>query len=150
MVYNLNNKKAYHFLISRIEKIDSKTIPQWGTMNPAQMMAHCAEIQEATNGKKINSPFFLKLFMPIIKKMVVNGKYKKNTKTHPAFKQINVHGFDEEKKRLLTALKIFYLTEPSQMKLIKHSFFGFMTNDEKGQAMYKHLDYHLKQFGILL
>ena len=86
--------------------VDSWTQPQWGSMTAAQMLAHCAEIQEVSNGKELkNTPFIAKLFRGMIRKMVINDKpYPKNTKTHPQYLQTKACDFANEKKRLLDAL----------------------------------------------
>ena len=86
---SLYASEVYENCQSRIGQLTPETQPQWGSMTAAQMLAHCAEIQEVSNGKELkNTPFIVKLFRSMIRNMVVNEKpYPKNTKTHPQYLQ---------------------------------------------------------------
>ncbi len=119
-------------------------------MTSAQMLSHCAEILEVTNGKELkNTPFMVKLIGGIIRRMVLSEKpYPKNSKTHPQYMKESDHDFEAEKKRLLTALEEFKNAGIEGTNQHKHPLFGVMTADEKGWSMYKHLDHHLTQFGV--
>ncbi len=141
---------VYQECLARLHKIEEDTKPHWGSMTAAQMMAHCAEIQEVANGKKLEkTPFMARLFKGFIRKMVVNDKpYPKSTQTHPQYKQIEDKNFPEEKARLLEALQKFQRMDPQQAANIRHPLFGTMTIEEKGWSSYKHLDHHLTQFGV--
>ena len=48
---SLYSSEVYEKCQSRIEQLTSETQPQWGSMTAAQMLAHCTEIQEVSNGK---------------------------------------------------------------------------------------------------
>lgn len=119
-------------------------------MTAAQMLAHCAEIQDVSNGKELRgTPFVVKLFKGMIRNMVVNEKpFPKNTKTHPQYRQTSDRDFEEEKRRLLEALDKFVNADVAQSERFEHPLFGSMTAEEKGWSMYKHLDHHLRQFGV--
>ena len=65
---SLYSSEVYENCLNRIEQLTSETLPQWGTMTAAQMLAHCSKIQEVTNGKELkNTPFIVKLFRGIIR-----------------------------------------------------------------------------------
>lgn len=144
---SLYTPDVYQRCLERIERLTAQTSPQWGSMSAAQMLAHCAEILEVSNGKPLQkTPFLARLFKGMIRNMVVNEKpYPKNTRTHPQYKQTAERDFDTEKARLLGALAQFKeeegLTKP-------HPLFGAMSVEEKGWSAYKHLDHHLDQFGV--
>lgn len=146
---NLYKQEVHKECLDRIDQISQDTQPQWGKMSAAQMFAHCAEIQEVTNGRELKgTPFIVKLFKGFIKKMVLSEKpYPKSTQTHPQYKQHNDKDFEEEKARLKKALQNFVDNE-SRAEEIKHTLFGTMSREEKEWAMYKHLDHHLTQFGV--
>ena len=97
---NLYSTEVYENCLNRIEQLTPETQPQWGTMTAAQMLAHCSEIQEVSNGKELkNTPFIAKLFRGMIRKMVLNDKpYPKSTKTHPQYLQTKACDFANEKK----------------------------------------------------
>jgi hypothetical protein len=118
-------------------------------MNVAQMLAHCAEIFEVTNGKELKgTPWFVKLMGGLIKRMVLSPKpYPKETGTHPQYVVADERQFETEKQRLLNALEQFATADKAIAEQRKHPIFGTMTLDEQGWSMYKHLDHHLAQFG---
>lgn len=132
--------------LKRIDSIAPETVPQWGKMDAAQMLAHCAEVLDVSNGKPLTgTPFIAKLFKGYIKKMVIGPKpYPKSTQTHPQYLQTEPRDFEEEKQRLLGSLEKMKGMEGEK---VEHTLFGVLSKEEKGWAMYKHLDHHLQQFG---
>ena len=104
-------------------------------MTAAQMLAHCAEIQEVSNGKELkNTPFIVKLFRGMIRKMVINDKpYPKNTKTHPQYKPKLVILPMKKSACLMHWAKFVDGKEKSEA--LEHPLFGKMTGEEKGWGM---------------
>ncbi len=147
---SLYTPEVHQQCLSRIGQLTPKATPGWGSMTVAQMLAHCAEIQEVWNGKALlNTPFLAKLFKGVIRRMVVSDKpVPKNSGTHPQFKQISDRDFEDERMRLLDALDRFTRIDEDQRRKLVHPLFGVMTDDERGWSMYKHLDHHLSQFGV--
>ncbi len=145
--HSLYNSEDYRAFLSRIDQLSAESEPQWGSMATAQMLAHCAEILEVSNGKELkNTPFIARLFKGMIRKMVVGDKpFPKNSKTHPQYIQTEECDFETEKARLLAALEAFIQAENSSGR--PHPLFGTMTHDEKGWSAYKHINHHLAQFG---
>jgi hypothetical protein len=145
---SLYNQGVYDEIVSRISTLTSKSQPEWGKMTSAQMLAHCSEIVEVTNGKELHgTPWFVKLLGGLIKKMVLSVKpYPRETGTHPQYVVSDEREFEVEKTRLLRAIETFVAEDEAMADEKKHPIFGRMTRDEKGWAMYKHLDHHLSQF----
>ena len=144
---SLYHQQTFDQTLERINKLTPDTKPQWGKMDVAQMMAHCAEILDVSNGKPLqNTPWVARLFKGYIKKMVIGPKpYPKNTKTHPQYLQTTPKDFEDEKRHLLKALDKL---KEMEGQAIEHTLFGVLNKEEKGWAMYKHLDHHLVQFGV--
>ncbi len=146
-VKSLYEEKCYQEMVQRVHDLTPQSTPGWGKMDVAQMLAHCAEVQEVMNGKQVKVPFYMKLFSGFIKKMVTNTKpYTKNLPTAPDYVKVGVHNFEEEKQYFLDVLQIFFENRTSEKE--PHPVFGKMTDLERGWAMYKHHDHHLKQFGV--
>jgi hypothetical protein len=139
---------VYQECIDRIERLSENTYAQWGAMDAAQMISHCAEVLEVMNGKDLrNTPFMVKLFKPLIRHVVVNDKaYSNSMKTHPQYMQNTERVFEFEKRRFLQALEDFINHSSAETNEISHPLFGKMSVQEKGWSMYKHLDHHLRQF----
>ncbi len=147
-IKSLYSPEVYQSIINRIELVKKDSLPLWGKMDAAQMFSHCAEVQEVANGKALeNTPFYLKLIKGFVRKAVLNNKpYRKNSPTHPQYLVKSDSDFDTEKKRLLDALAKFIADKDIDHP--PHPIFGEMTEEERGWGMYKHLSYHLEQFGV--
>ena len=147
---NISNQVTFNDVVERVNALQHDSKPLWGTMTPAQMFAHCAEVQEVLNGKALTgTPFLLKLIGPLIKKMVLNDKpYPHNSKTHPQYVQTSPGDFTIEKERLLSSLNRFREMSEDEHLATNHALFGKMSRSDKGRAIYKHIDHHLQQFGV--
>ena len=148
---SLFDAETHREIVDRINALTADTGPTWGEMSAAQMLAHCAEVQEVSNGTKVlrDSPFMVRLIRGLIKKMVISDKpYPRSTRTHPQYVVSDQKDFDEQKQRLIDGLNAAVSMSDNQINAIEHALFGRMTKDEKGWSMYKHLDHHLSQFGV--
>lgn len=148
---NIFKEEVTREVINGIENLTDTTQPNWGKMNPSQMLAHCSVTYEMVYTDKHTKPnafvrAMLKLF---VKKAVVSEKpYAKNGKTAPQFIIADTRVFETEKK-CLTAflLKTQALGEDYFDGKVSHSF-GELTIAEWNNSFYKHLDHHLTQFGV--
>lgn len=145
---NLSDDKAYEECRARIGRLRADSDPGWGSMSAGQMLAHCAEVQEVANGKPLaGTPWFIRLFAPLIRRAVVSGKtYPRGLRTHPQYLQTTERDFEAERTRLLEALVALRATHGGPT--VPHPLFGDMTETERGWASYKHLNHHLTQFGV--
>lgn len=144
---SLNSPEVFQACVERIHALQADTQPKWGKMSAAQMLAHCAEIAEVSEGKPLHdTPFMVRLLRGMIRRMVVGDKpYPRNSRTHPQYVQTEQRDFAAEKQRLLDAMEAFRQKGPTSGS---HPLFGTMTAEERGWAAYKHLDHHLQQFGV--
>ncbi len=144
---SLYHTEVYNDTLARIEKLTTGSTPQWGKMDAGQMMAHCSSVFEVFNGKPlVGTPFIVKLFKGMIRKMVVGEKpFPKNSRTHPQYLQTNAVDFNTEKQRLLNAMRQWKEMEDQETH---HALFGIMSKEDNGWSSYKHLNHHLTQFGV--
>lgn len=144
---DLYDADAHRDIVERIERLTPDARPQWGRMTAAQMLAHCAEVQEVQMGKELKgSPWYVKLLGPLFKGMLINERpYPRNLRTHPQYLVTDSREFEPEKARLLAALQRMQARGPEPFR---HPIFGKMTPGERGWACYKHLDHHLTQFDV--
>lgn len=138
-------------IINRIRKLTPDTQPQWGKMSVAQMLAHCSVTYEMIydNIHKKPNPIMKLIIKTIAKSSVVGEKpYKKDLRTAPQFLVKDKRQFNAEKKRLTDyILKTQKLGEAEFHNKESHSF-GVLTKKEWSNMFYKHLDHHLRQFGV--
>jgi hypothetical protein len=147
---SLFEKEAEEEISNRINKlsVDSKRL--WGKMDVAQMLAHCAITMEmATGAKKLSRLFIGRILGPLVKSSYLGPKpLSKNSPTDKNFIISDPHDFEFEKKRLLLLVKQFSEGGAANCTTHPHSFFGKFTPNEWGISTFKHLDHHLRQFGV--
>jgi hypothetical protein len=145
---SLFDETTYHDVISRINAIEEHTKPQWGKMNAAQMLAHNVIPVEVVLEKRppVGKPnFLIKL---LFKKMMYNDKlYKKNLPTPRPFRVEGDKDYTAEKSNLVGAVNEVYGLR-NKTSWPKHPMFGEFNTQQTGQMLYKHLDHHLRQFGV--
>ena len=148
---NVFSKDIVNELISRINNLTTNTQPNWGKMSASQMLAHCCVAYEMIYTDKHPRPnaFVKTLLIWFVKKPVVNEKpYPKNGRTAPQFIISDTREFETEKKRLVDfIIKTQELGEDYFDGKASHSF-GKLSITEWNNSFYKHLDHHLRQFGV--
>ncbi|MBX2817368.1 MAG: DUF1569 domain-containing protein [Saprospiraceae bacterium] len=146
---SLFEKSIFEECIKRLDSIEQDAMPLWGQMSPAQMFAHCNEVQIVANGEKdFKTNFFFKMLRPLIARGVFGDKpYDQSTRTAPQYVITDSRDFDVEKSTLIAALQRFQQKTDKEINALRHPFFGHVPKDKLGWGMYKHLDHHLRQFG---
>jgi hypothetical protein len=123
---------------------------QWGTMSPAQMLAHCSLGLEMAAGE-IRPPRALigRILGPVVKPMALRAgePMRRNSPTSKELIIKDDKDFETERKRLSGLINCFAAAGPAGCTAHPHAFFGSLTPDEWAVLMYKHLDHHLRQFG---
>ncbi|MCB0720925.1 MAG: DUF1569 domain-containing protein [Ignavibacteriae bacterium] len=146
---SLYNETDLNEIISRIENLPADAQRQWGKMNVGQMLAHCSEpFRQAFGEIKLKRTLPGILFGGFAKKMVTGNKpFKQGLPTDKEFIFKDDKDFDEEKKKLLDAVRRFGEGKGNNLTTDPHPFFGKMSIEEWDMLFYKHLDHHLRQFG---
>lgn len=148
---NIFTKEVSNEVIGRIRQLSPASGPQWGKMNVAQMLAHCSvtyemvydNIHPKAGGFK---KFLLKLF---VKQAVVSEKpYKQNSPTSPEFKVPANKEFQKEQERLIAYIERTQALGSGHFEGKESNSFGALSAAEWNNMMYKHLDHHLRQFGV--
>jgi len=147
---NLFDKSTNEELLRRINSLKETSQPLWGKMNAAQMLAHCQKPLEVAIGRlPVKRGLIGLLFGKMFKNSFLkNREMKKNLPTLPSFKMDMPRNFENEKLMLLGLVKQFGDQGPSIIANKKHPIFGPMTDEEWGILGYRHLDHHLRQFGV--
>lgn len=147
---SLFEKHANDAIIQRIQSLKEDSIPLWGKMNVAQMLSHCqAPLDVATGDLQLKSNFILQIIGKIYKKKILTAPgFKKNSPTAPDFLRNNPVDFEGAKSELIAKVLKFSTLGPKVIANHNHPFFGEMTNEEWDLLQWKHLNHHLKQFGV--
>lgn len=135
-------------LLARMEKLTASTPAEWGKMKVDQMLSHCSVPLEGATGKremKKEGNFLIRL---LFKRSLYNDTpYRKNLPTAKSFLDPPSAGFDTEKQRLLALINTVH-TKGATHTWPEHPAFGAFTGEQWGKSFYKHLDHHLRQFGV--
>jgi hypothetical protein len=135
---------------ARIARLRPESAALWGTMSPAQALAHCALALEWAVGDSIPPRMWLGRIMGRIVKPMVLGNDAPMRRNSPTTKDLVVQDARDlatERERLRSLSDRFAAAGPAGCTTHPHSFFGRLTPEEWATLMYKHLDHHLRQFG---
>lgn len=152
---NIFDRNVCDAHIARINKLTAETRPHWGKMNAAQMLAHVSKPYEmvcdpdyTATYKRPNAlaRFLLKSFL---KPIVVGPKpYARNSRTAPEFVVADERVLDVERKRLIGNINQVQAWGAKHFEGKDNHSFGAMTAQEWNALFAKHLDHHLRQFGV--
>ena len=134
---------------ARIAQLRPDSERQWGTMTPAQAVAHCsAGLELAAGDRKPPQKFIGRIIGRIIKPLALGNDepMRRNSPTMIAVQ--DDRDLEIERERLCGLVDRFAAAGPQGCTTHPHSFFGRLTPDEWATLMYKHLDHHLRQFGV--
>jgi hypothetical protein len=134
----------------RVGRLEPSSERQWGKMNPAQAIAHCAIAMEWAVGDSFPPRMFVgRIVGPLVKSRVLNNDaiMRRNAPTTKSLVVADERELQKECERLC-ALIDRLAQGPEACTKHPHAFFGPLTPDEWAQLMYKHLDHHLRQFGV--
>jgi hypothetical protein len=123
---------------------------QWGKMDVAQALAHCSAGMEMALGDK-HPPRLLigRIIGPLFRSAYSNEKpMQPGSPTHPSLVVKDQRDFARERERLGSLIERFSAGGAKSCTTHPHPFFGKLTAAEWGSGMYKHLDHHLRQFGV--
>ena len=150
LMQSLFDKPVLQEVSHRLQLLQKNAQPQWGKMNVSQMLAHCNKAFAVPLSERPLPRMWLGYLVGwMVKTSLYNDNpWKKNLPTASSFVVKDERDFDEEKNRLQELINEFYSKGPDKAGLYPHPMFGKFTDTQWGQAMYKHLDHHLSQFGV--
>jgi Protein of unknown function (DUF1569) len=147
---SLYDRQVLHELEQRVSQLTPSTPRQWGKMDAAQMLAHCAIFMEMAAGDvPVKQILVGKILGPFVKRSFLAEKpFDKNGPTGSELMIKDAREFATEKARLLGVLGRFSTGGASKATKYPHGFIGPLTGEQWGTLTYKHIDHHLRQFGV--
>lgn len=147
----LFDQKVHKEVLRRVDSLTENSKPSWGKMDVAQMVRHCQMPLLVANGKMeltekvgVLKKMVFKLYKPV---MYNDKPWPENITTPKDFKVTDSYDFETERNQLKLTIDEFH-NKAFNMHWPKHPFFGKFSTDQWGRMQYKHLDHHLKQFGV--
>ncbi|MEC1528492.1 DUF1569 domain-containing protein [Bacillus spizizenii] len=147
---NIFNQLHLEEILNRMDKLSPLSKPQWGKMDVAQMLAHCSSFQDIAMGLSFPARGWLGILIGnFVKPIFYNDKpLAQNMSTIPDILIVDEKEFKTEKDILKQKIITFQSNGPEKCTTHPHPFFGKLTSEQWGKGIYKHLDHHLKQFGV--
>ena len=133
----------------RIAQLRPHSPRLWGSMSPAQALAHCCGGLEIALGDTSPPRMWIgRVLGGFIKPKVLASEapMRRNSPTMPSLVIQEEKDIAAEQQRLCALIDRFAGAGPQGCTSHPHSFFGPLTPDEWAILMYKHLDHHLRQF----
>ncbi|WP_445429236.1 DUF1569 domain-containing protein [Bacillus atrophaeus] len=145
---NIFNQLHLEEILNRMDKLSPISKPRWGKMDVAQMLAHCSSFQDIAMGLSFPARGWLGILIGnFVKPIFYNDKpLAQNMSTIPDILIVDEKEFEKDilKQKIIT----FQSNGPEKCTTHPHPFFGKLTSEQWGKGIYKHLDHHLKQFGV--
>jgi hypothetical protein len=137
-------------LIDRSQKLSVDNLAKWGRMNSTEMLVHCnmahQGILKAPKSEKMAT------FRQLISKFIffkIKSEFPKLANGPKRFQtagNVPDASFEEEKSKFVHILSKY----PKLEILLEgaHPIFGPLTHQEWGIFVWRHVDHHLRQFGV--
>lgn len=136
--------------VQRIKSLTPENKPMWGKMNVGQMLAHCQEPLKVALGDLVLKRTIIGFLLGGIAKKKILGEngFGKNSPTHPLFVMTDKRVFEREQSNLIALVERLHKGGASALTKETHPFFGRLSPQEWDALQSKHLDHHLRQFGV--
>ena len=135
-------------LKSRLDHLQSNAVARWGRMNAPQMLIHLVSAMRMANGELKTAPKNLPIRYTPLKQLVVYWlPFPKGAPTAPELLNQDPGDWAEGIANLRAQIDEFGARDP-RSAWPEHPAFGTMTPKAWGVLGYRHIDHHLKQFGV--
>jgi hypothetical protein len=136
-------------ILARVGRVESGVKPQWGKMNAEQMLAHLHQALQMAVGELSTKPKKLPIrYFPLKQLIIYLVPFPKGAPTAPELiPGANAGTVEENKQRLAQSMAAF-ATRANATNWPEHPAFGHLTTRAWGVLVYRHMDHHLRQFGV--
>jgi hypothetical protein len=147
MQRSLSDARTRQELVDRLERLGPEAKPLWGKMNAPQMLAHLADWMLMAKGKLKTAPKNRPLRFPPLKQLVIYWlPFPKGVPTAPELISRKPLAWTVERAAVREHVESFETLNPAVWP--EHPVFGEMTPNAWRVLAYRHMDHHLRQFGI--
>ena len=133
---------------ARIEKLTPASQRRWGKMSVDQMLWHVNRVLMNGLGQFRPADMFFPLPKPVLRYLGLHIPWPKNTKTPPEFKARDHYSFDAERDRCLALIHEFAERQIDAPGWGHSAGLGDMSGRQWSELQAKHLNHHLRQFGV--
>jgi Protein of unknown function (DUF1569) len=136
-------------LLGRIERLGPHSPRQWGKMTPAQMQVHIGDGLRIALGTKHCAPKRSPMSLRPVRWLVIHSPipWPKGAPTAPELLNPATGTWDADRTRLVADIKEV-ASRGQSADWAPHPAFGKLTGHSWGVLMWRHMDHHLRQFGL--
>lgn len=136
-------------LKSRLDRLAPTAQRQWGTMNAGQMICHLCDHLGVALGSVASSPAPAATANPLMRWLIIRLMPWPKGKLQSPKEQFTTQpgDFAKDRDRLKSLIDEFAARGP-EGEFGAHSIFGTMSGTRWGQLAHRHIDFHLRQFGV--
>jgi hypothetical protein len=147
MQKSLSNPRARQELLDRLERLKPAATPLWGTMTAPQMLAHLADWMLMAKGEiKVALQTRPQRYPPLKQLLIYWLPFPKGIATSPELIGRQPLEWDIEREAVRQHVRSFESNR--NVTWPEHPVFGKMTPKAWSVFAYRHMDHHLRQFGI--
>jgi hypothetical protein len=147
MQRSLSNAVARKELLDRLERLTPETTPLWGKMTAPQMLAHLTDWMLMAKGELKAAAIKRPLRYPPLKQLVIYWlPFPKGVPTAPELIRGEIPEWSVEYAAVRRHVQSFEKLDPKTWP--EHPVFGKMTPKAWCVFAYRHMDHHLRQFGV--
>ena len=144
----MHTSRDQRIIIERIRRLTPDARGRWGKMNAPQMLTHITDaVRMATGELPTRSKKLPLRFFPLKQIAIYLLPFPKGMPTAPELISRAPSEWNGEMDMLLAAIERFSALDPRGI-WPDHPAFGAMSGREWGVVSYRHLDHHLRQFGV--
>ena len=138
-------------LVARLQRVERTSSRLWGKMNAHEMLCHLADSFLTMMGERQISSAETWMSQHVIKFIAIHTPlpWPKGIPTRP---EVNPHDkgtrpavFDRDRDTVIALMRRFASPEA---RYARHPMFGAMTRSEWLTWGFRHVDHHLRQFGL--
>lgn len=149
---NLNNPNDLKEIINRLDKLKSANKGKWGKLRIEELIPHLTDPIRCVLGEKDCVPLDNPVLKgPVGKLMLRYLPWPKGAPTSKSFLPgtglTDPVQFEKDKSQLVEIINRFVNTT-DQYQFKPNPVFGQLSKKDIGRLYWRHLDHHLKQFGV--
>jgi uncharacterized protein DUF1569 len=144
---SLTKTDDFRLLLARLERLGPDAKPAWGTLDAPRMLCHLGDQLRVALGEIPTVPQHTWLMRTLVKFVVVHTGFKPppgKVKTAPEMLTSRPASWQDD----LDACKQLASRVGSGAANAEHPAFGRLTPEEWAKLCWKHMDHHLRQFGV--
>lgn len=151
---SISNSRTLDQLVGRLNQVGPDATPRWGVMTPAEMLCHLGDAGDSVLQRRIPPGSAPSRPLPLPAKLILLYspiRFPRGVETragvNPKKEGTRPGDFERDRARAVDGLRALASASPDALST-SHFRFGKMSLRDWHHWAYKHVDHHLRQFGV--